>query len=39
MVTKRELLQIALYAIVAFVGLLAVYVLFIYFVVWTQGLL
>lgn len=38
MITKRELIEMAIYAIIAFVGLLAAYVLFIYFVVWTQGL-
>lgn len=39
MVTKRELLQIAVYTVIAFVGFVTMYLLSIVFIVWTGGVL
>ena len=37
--TKRELLQIALYTVIAFVGFVTAYLLSIVFIVWVGGVL
>ena len=39
MLTKRELLQIAVYSIIAFVGFITMYLLSIFFIVWVGGVL